>query len=56
MAVAQPQNQQNRRPQRRNDRVNANGAPREEKQFEEIVISIDRVARVVKGGDRKSVV
>jgi small subunit ribosomal protein S5 len=52
MAVAQPQNQQNRRPQRRNDRVNANGAPREEKQFEEIVISIDRVARVVKGGRR----
>ena len=52
MAVAQPNNQQNRRPQRRNDRLNASGAPREEKQFEEIVISIDRVARVVKGGRR----
>lgn len=52
MAVQQPNNQQNRRPARRNDRVNAGGAPREEKQFEEIVISIDRVARVVKGGRR----
>ena len=37
--------------QRRNDRFNAN-APREEKAFEEIVIGIDRVARVVKGGRR----
>lgn len=37
---------------RRNDRVNAQGAPREEKLFEEIVIGVDRVARVVKGGRR----
>lgn len=42
----------NQRGGRRDDRVNAGQGPREEKQFEEIVISIDRVARVVKGGRR----
>ncbi|MEO5499297.1 MAG: 30S ribosomal protein S5, partial [Candidatus Saccharimonadales bacterium] len=37
------------RPPRRNDRRDM---PREEKQFEEQVINIDRVSRVVKGGRR----
>lgn len=58
--MPEPTNQQNQnRPQRggrgsgrRNDRMNSGANPREEKQFEEVVISIDRVARVVSGGRR----
>lgn len=49
-ATAKPDQRAPRRPNdRRNDR---NALPREEKQFEEYVISIDRVARVVQGGRR----
>lgn len=52
MAEANQQARQSRpRTGRRNDRVSAH-AQREEKQFEEVVIGIDRVARVVKGGRR----
>jgi small subunit ribosomal protein S5 len=46
-----PQARDNNRPPRRNDRAQRD-MPREEKQFEELVVNIDRVARVVKGGRR----
>lgn len=50
-ATGKPQQQRTPR-QGGRDRRDRAGAPREEKQFEEYVISIDRVARVVQGGRR----